>query len=69
MGAGDLFLVKRCCDPGMLWFTFPITHRLLVSRACVLGSGDPSTSHLHRFSFPPQQQEEKTFARAAEIYH
>lgn len=68
MGVGDLFLVKKC-DPGMLWITFPITCRLLVYCACVLGSEDPFTSHLHHFSFLPQQQEENNFTRAAEFYH
>lgn len=34
----------------MLWITFPITCRLLVYCACVLGSEDPFTSHLHHFS-------------------
>lgn len=59
-GVGDVFLVKICCDPGMLWITFPITCRLLVCCACVLGSRDISTSHLHHFS-PSTEGGEKSY--------
>jgi len=52
MGMGELFLAERCCDPGMLWMTFPITRQLTVPCACVLGSGDLSTSISTPLLFP-----------------